>query len=765
MNYDETHDFLDQLAETQKLVDESYYSYALSQPIDVQKRQVRKIIGKLNDGILDQITACKDPSLKKRATALSSKLLTLFDKITSNDQGLLTFDQKIIWMASKLNKEFYPPYDDSIDVFVGNTCNSLDEGLRKLSTDENKWSLRPNNINDKEGIMDLFQSSLSNCSFVSSILSIANLNVDLIHDIVKTQQDSITLNKQFAILLRFNGTKRIVYMDSYLPADDTLFVKSSSNSNLLFPAFIEKAYLKINGVTNFDCFKGSNFAIDTFILTGFIPESISVDELTQENLLNVYKLFKEKKIVLGLGTADLTKDECEHYKLVPFHDYSIIDIKLANSNSQSDLKFSVMNPWIDKENSKRVFEVDYLYHFNALYIGWNPNGMFDYQYKRSFFSTQKSEFTNKSFIDNVQYTVSNNSKEENEVWVLVERHFHPVYDDSSSSRSISMKAEWFDADNTEKLWGKSLQRVLLKTLKSESKFLLSKLKLKPFQKATGVFFLDDEDTSVKVTPPVFFTVHAYAKNLVDICKSSSTSKDIKTVSDIWSPMQSGGSWSHGRYFDNPQFELIINDDSSNVNAMIGLFTNDKMMVNFLVFESSSKFRFLTDFDERSLVRGQDLKYSSGHQVKKVGLESGKRYIIVASTYSFDEYDTFKLRVKCSTEFQLTKISNSLGLYTKTIPFTFQPKELSFSANFELSRNSKIIIKINTESKLQLNAKLVDLETKRVIDQSSGFKNYMYGLFLGGDEVKSGKYQVIVERMEGTCQSVCDIQIGTSVAVL
>ena len=76
--------------------------------------------------------------------------------------------------------------------------------------------------------------------------------------------------------LYFNGCFRKVTIDDHLPATLTTtkkapYVVDKANPGLLWPALIEKAYLKIRG--GYD-FSGSNSGTDFWVLTGWIPEQI-----------------------------------------------------------------------------------------------------------------------------------------------------------------------------------------------------------------------------------------------------------------------------------------------------------------------------------------------------------------------------------------------------------------------------------------------------------------------------------------------------------
>lgn len=81
-------------------------------------------------------------------------------------------------------------------------------------------------------------------------------------------------NGKYIFRLHFNGCFRQVVIDDRLPASKTsrtLFVVDRKNPHLIWPALLEKAYLKVRG--GYD-FPGSNSGTDLWVLTGWIPEQV-----------------------------------------------------------------------------------------------------------------------------------------------------------------------------------------------------------------------------------------------------------------------------------------------------------------------------------------------------------------------------------------------------------------------------------------------------------------------------------------------------------
>ena len=84
----------------------------------------------------------------------------------------------------------------------------------------------------------------------------------------------VSPNGKYVVRLNFNGCYRKVTIDDRLPVSKTkrlLHVVDRKNPSLLWPALVEKAYLKVRG--GYD-FPGSNSGTDLWILSGWIPEQI-----------------------------------------------------------------------------------------------------------------------------------------------------------------------------------------------------------------------------------------------------------------------------------------------------------------------------------------------------------------------------------------------------------------------------------------------------------------------------------------------------------
>jgi hypothetical protein len=131
--------------------------------------------------------------------------------------------------------------------------------------------------------IDIVQDITTDCSVVASICAViarafkghGKLLGFLIYPYDEANlRPRLSKNGKYMFRLNFNGCFREVVVDDRLPASNSsrsLHVVDRNNPQLLWPALVEKAYLKVRG--GYD-FPGSNSGTDLWVLTGWIPEQI-----------------------------------------------------------------------------------------------------------------------------------------------------------------------------------------------------------------------------------------------------------------------------------------------------------------------------------------------------------------------------------------------------------------------------------------------------------------------------------------------------------
>jgi len=99
-----------------------------------------------------------------------------------------------------------------------------------------------------------------------------------IHPFCDEVHPKYSTSGRYSIRYNFNGCFRKVVIDDRLPVSKTariLHVVDRSNPALLWPALLEKAYMKVCG--GYD-FPGSNSGTDLWTMTGWVPEQILLQQ-------------------------------------------------------------------------------------------------------------------------------------------------------------------------------------------------------------------------------------------------------------------------------------------------------------------------------------------------------------------------------------------------------------------------------------------------------------------------------------------------------
>ncbi|KAK4911901.1 cysteine protease, partial [Elasticomyces elasticus] len=173
----------------------------------------------------------------------------------------------------------------------------------------------------KVGVWDFVQDVAPDCSIVAS-MCVGTARAERGHPRIfaqiiypynhETDQPALSPNGKYILRLNFNGCWRKVEVDDRLPASNSsrvLHVHDRSHPGLLWPAVVEKAYLKVRG--GYD-FPGSNSGTDLSVIIGWIPQQVFLhdEDLDREALWNelLPALFRGE-IMLTLGTGKLGRRE------------------------------------------------------------------------------------------------------------------------------------------------------------------------------------------------------------------------------------------------------------------------------------------------------------------------------------------------------------------------------------------------------------------------------------------------------------------------
>ncbi len=263
----------------------------------------------------------------------------------------------------------------------------------------------------------------------------------------ETMKPAVSESGKYTFRMFFNGCWRQVVIDDRLPSsssDRTIYVVDKRNPLLIWPALVEKAYLKIRG--GYD-FPGSNSGTDLYTLTGWIPEQIflQTDDTDLDEIWSRIKTaYDAGDSFVTLGTGNISPEEQETLGLVKEHDYAILDMKVESGSRQ----FLVKNPWVDSliwtgaglsttiqthtpgfssasgqaamSNTFWIGFEDVLQHFESLYVNWNPT-LFKHRQDHHFTWEVPDKTVQLALTRNPQYSVK--SPASGPIWVLLSRHW------------------------------------------------------------------------------------------------------------------------------------------------------------------------------------------------------------------------------------------------------------------------------------------------------------------------------------------------------
>ena len=489
-----------------------------------------------------------------------------------------------------------------------------------------------------------------------------------------TDRMILSANGKYVFKLYFNGCWRRVEVDDLLPSSKTgrvLHVVDRRHRRLLWPALVEKAYLKVRG--GYD-FPGSNSGTDLAVLTGWLPQQVFLhdhdvepDRLWEE----VVKHFQEGNVLITIGTGKLPRRQQRQLGLAAEHDYAVLDI-----NSGGDTKeMLIKNPWADgdvwtgaarrrpNQNSDAASEdipdpqammpgtfwMDFnsvFQYFENLYLNWNP-GLFSHREDLHFSWLQdQATLIGNLVVANPQFAVT--AADTGEVWLLLHRHFRTGdYTEATIGRNGYISLYLYDRGGN-KLISSEASRLRGPFVDSPNTLM----RFKANAKTTYTAVLVSQDL-----PPgkLNFTVSAFGKSSVTLKEAQDEYPQRYTLSSAWTRANAGGNSDSPNYYLNPQFRLSLNNaqklalvlrlvaprsDERSTTSARSSEINAKVLV---VFSDGSRIIRLRLRD----VLAHSGDYRRGSAVIETQLGAGK-YTVICSTFEPNQHADFCLDLHYSS---------------------------------------------------------------------------------------------------------------------
>ncbi|RDW83169.1 hypothetical protein BP5796_04660 [Coleophoma crateriformis] len=625
--------------------------------------------------------------------------------VPASQRAITRREEVILLEGSKLHGFIFPPwksdpddttfddgtmYTESIDLKLSEAQREIFAGWRRPK------EVHPTSIiggsvtsvsQDCElmtpvGEIDLVQDITTDCSVVASLCAGTSraskghgkLLASIIYPYDKEKSEPrVAKNGMYIFRLHFNGCYRKVVIDDRLPASTSsrsLHVVDRRNPKLLWPALVEKAYLKVRG--GYD-FPGSNSGTDLWVLTGWIPEQVFLqsDDLQPEQLWNrVYKSFGYGDVMITLGTGRLSRREERELGLVGEHDYAILDMKELGSQRL----LLVKNPWCEGLVWKRSVNVimddsttgqswtqdirealpldadkqmgtfwmsfdDVIQNFESLYLNWNP-GLFRHRQDHHFSWTFPPINNPGSFTHNPQYTVKASSSG-GILWILLSRHFatgeHDLAKNKANTPANTSSALGFislyvfEADgNRVYLSDGALHRGAF----VDSPQTLARLELAPSNSYTVVVAQHGLPL-----PKYSFTLSFFSRSAVNVNTAVERVSFSSIHTGAWTQRTAGGNASASSYPLNPQFSISI----SAITDIILVLETDEEELAVQVKMVWANGERVSDVTSRDIVGGSG-EYRRGCALAELRNMQAGKYTIVCSTFEAGQTGNFTLRV-------------------------------------------------------------------------------------------------------------------------
>lgn len=532
----------------------------------------------------------------------------------------------------------------------------------------------------------------------------------------------VSPNGKYIFRMYFNGCWRQVVIDDRLPSSSTgrtIYVVDKRNPFLVWPALIEKAYLKIRG--GYD-FPGSNSGTDLHALTGWIPEQIffqAEDIDLSETWHRIEKAYSDGDAFLTLGTGNISPEEQETLGLVKEHDYAVLDMKIEGGNRL----LLVKNPWCDslvwtgagssatiqthtpgsssaadREGMHNTFWIscdDVSQHFESLYVNWNP-ALFKHRQDHHFAWEIPSKTVQSALTHNPQFSVK--APTVRPIWILLSRHWQDGEleilrkwkarqdTDPDSSSVLSTKSEGSLATVAKELGFMSLG--LFQTSPAGTRV--------PVQAAAQRLvhlgpYVDSPNTLLRFDNPVpnqaytavvlqtglplpkySFTLSFFSDAPLAVSPAAEPHAHHAAATGSWTRRTAGGSAAHASYARNPQFALSV---PSRTPLSLLLSTDGREHPVHVALLFSGGGQRVTALAGRDVVASSP-EYQRGCATARAAAVEPGTYTVVCSTYEPGQLGDFALRVGADAPVALRPVlADAAGrMRTSVAPLRFRDGE-------------------------------------------------------------------------------------------
>ncbi|KAL0211580.1 hypothetical protein RCL1_005206 [Eukaryota sp. TZLM3-RCL] len=636
--------------------------------------------------------ASSDPAFRQKYNEYADRILNEIKRLstpnispsnspqrqTSNSDRYTSYEIEVLRVASKVKTvektiTFLPwTEQDALD-FPQNSQTFLDlDGLFSLNKKQLNYFERFERLsvlvpsfaqsNSSFSPFSITQSVVSNCSFIASLIVCANYESiygsSLISKLIYPQNNSgliISKSGKYIAKLRFNGCNRKVVIDDFLPYSSTtkpsILTAYSKNRHVLLVPLLEKAYLKLNGMS-YD-FNGSLSSYDLLTLIGWTPEVIDIK--SQGNSFDWSRFFDGFGLGVCLATCSssiITNLDLQSFKIQNNHAFAVIRVEKVENTTM----ITIIDPHgkggsCDDGQLTLSFN-DFCRYFDRLYISWNTNQLFSFKITNHFAILPKTSTTIGSIADCPQYLLKFSAQSiknfHDKFWILLERHKFP---DNSDNQFFAVHVkrcmESTVLDYTSRQFNLDSRKFEIFGEYSNSFHVLHKVS---HQSSTDFIITIDERLKTTLSSYTI-TIFSCIPCQIDPLPHFTKLPNSKIHSLVWGENSAGGNRSNFNSFvSNPQISLFVKTAGLFIIG-IECFVLD-YCVGFSLLQSGGKNRIYQESHVKSVIYEPTFRTNSVFE--QVYLSPGY-YVLVPCTFDSNQFGEFDLFVFSKAGFEMERL--------------------------------------------------------------------------------------------------------------
>ncbi|VDC05101.1 unnamed protein product [Peniophora sp. CBMAI 1063] len=506
-----------------------------------------------------------------------------------------------------------------------------------------------------------------------------------------------------------NGCHRRISIDLRLPydRDGKLMCMASKSTANLWPALLEKAYLKLFG--GYD-FPGSNSGVDLHALLGWIPEHkrLKSTHCRPERLWHRYaNAFHDGHAVITLGTDD-RPTSWRGVQLLPAHSYAVIDASLADdddrtmtildfkaaedvSSQMSELSLNNKQP---TRHLRMPFE-DIMHTFDSIFVSHNPcrfshHICFHGAWRgRHLSEAERDESSHQVFYVNVDgLPISANDTDSDErVHILLTRHISKT---RLSSQYISLKVDEEDA-LPEPIAMKRSDRTRVKGTFTDNPYVLRRYK---HTSGSGMLLsvtasYDGQELDVG------YTIDVFSVAPVRWDTAQRTLPFQTTVSGALTAKSAGGNHNLPTYMYNPQYKLTVSRPRFGEKVRVAMIATSGRALPVNVVIAWGKGERVVDLS-RTTALATSGAYSYSYARTSAALAPGM-YTVIVSAFETTHIGAFSLKIESDAHTALDAIPpEGVGMFQKVVRGEWTSENQAPRYMLTLSEPMRVMIRLQMQ---------------------------------------------------------------------